>query len=131
MAGTRASIFGEVEPDFDVSDFAPASRQSKPEAPPREAVAAVSDAAGFHRRDPAPPIASPNRRVWRTGRNVQFNVKATPETVERFKAISDDHGWPLAVTLEHAISALERELNHSPEEGGYVSPDPVPHAKPE
>lgn len=112
--GTRASIFGENEPDFDVSDFAPTTIDNKPTAPTREAVAAVSDAAGFRRRDPAPPVPPPPRRVWRTGRNVQFNVKATSETIERFKAISDGHGWPLAVTLEHAINALERELERLP-----------------
>jgi hypothetical protein len=27
------------------------------------------------------------------GRNVQFNIKATPKTIARFTAIADKNGW--------------------------------------
>jgi hypothetical protein len=49
-------------------------------------------------------------RRHRTGRNVQFNVKASRETVDAFYAISDTNGWVLGETLEHALAALQREL---------------------
>ena len=100
----RASIFagGDDEADFDISDFKP----SAPRLAPRPAeVAAISDAVGFRSREPGRP-----RRLARTGRSVQFNLKATPETIELFRQISDKRGWSLAVTLERALEALEREL---------------------
>ena len=50
------------------------------------------------------------QRRHRTGRNVQFNVKASQETVDAFYAISDAKGWVLGETLEHALAALKREL---------------------
>ena len=57
---------------------------------------------------PAP--APPQRRLFKTGRNVQFNIKASAETVRRFVAISDAYEWPSGLTMEHAIGALEKEL---------------------
>ena len=57
-----------------------------------------------------PPPAPPQRRLCRTGRNVQFNIKASAETVRRFVAISDVYEWPSGLTMEHAIGALEKEL---------------------
>jgi hypothetical protein len=47
-------------------------------------------------------------RRHRTGRNIQLNIKVCAETIERFYAISDRHGWVLGETFERAIAALER-----------------------
>jgi hypothetical protein len=105
---TRASIFGD-EPDFDVSDFQPAKPTRRVSGPNPEAVAAVSGAAGFSSREPI-SARTDTRRAWRTGRNVQFNVKAKPETIERFREIADKEGWSIAVVLERALEALDREL---------------------
>jgi hypothetical protein len=52
----------------------------------------------------------PQRRVFKTGRNVQFNIKASAESVHRFVAICDAYEWPSGLTMEHAIGALEKEL---------------------
>jgi hypothetical protein len=41
---------------------------------------------------------------------VQFNVKASQDTVDAFYAISDGCGWVLGETLEKALAALQREL---------------------
>ena len=60
------------------------------------------------KQSPAP--APPQRRLFRTGRNVQFNIKASAETVRGFVAISDAYEWPSGLTMEHAIGALEKEL---------------------
>ena len=49
--------------------------------------------------------------MHRTGRNVQFNMKATQETINAFYAVCDRTGWVLGETLERAIAALERELD--------------------
>jgi hypothetical protein len=105
MARERAPIISSDDhADFDVSDFRPAT--PRPAARPA-AIAVVSSEAGFQSREAVPP-----KRISRTGRNVQFNLKATPETIELFRQISDRQGWPLAVTLERALEALERELTH-------------------
>jgi len=98
---TRATIFGDDDLELDLSGF---TTRQKADGPPKEAVAAVAGAAGFSPRE------AQNQRRWRTGRNVQLNVKVTAETAARVRAISDRHGWPLAVTMERAIAALAKEL---------------------
>lgn len=119
MVKSRANIFDEADsPAIDVSGFAP-KKASDPNAPPAKQVKAVSLAAQFRSREPEPekPQLQPARvrRVHRTGRNVQFNVKASRETIEAIYAITDAHpGWVLGYTLERAISALQRELESIP-----------------
>jgi hypothetical protein len=114
MAGPRASIF--EEPDLDISGFGPKAAPDTA-APKPEQVRAVSEAAQFRSREPGTvaavpvaPAAKREQRRHRTGRNVQFNVKASQETVDAFYAISDQRGWVLGETLEHALAALTREL---------------------
>lgn len=107
MSSTRASIFDGDE--LDISGFAPRPGPDA-SAPPPEQVRAIAEAAHFRSREqPAPPPKRVQRR-HRTGRNVQFNVKASQETVDAFYAISDAKGWVLGETLEHALAALKREL---------------------
>ena len=121
MSKTRASIFGGDDGDtatLDVTSFAPKS-QVDLNGPPVEKVRAVSQAAKFPSREPvavkagvkteAKPAKRPPRR-YRTGRNVQVTVKALPQTVDAFYAITDQQGWVLGYTLQRAIDALQREL---------------------
>ena len=115
MMKTRASAF-EDAPDIDITGFAPKPR-SDTTAPPAEKVREVSEAAKFRSREPVPPQApkaAPKAkrepRRYRTGRNVQFNVKAAQETIDAIYAISDRQKWVLGYTLERALAALEREL---------------------
>jgi hypothetical protein len=88
-------------------------------------VRAITEAANFRSREPVRTLpanpapassttdASGRRRqprIHRTGRNVQFNVKASQETIDAFYRISDAQKWVLGETLERALAALEREL---------------------
>ncbi len=120
MTGPRASIF--EEPDIDVSGFAPRPAPDTT-APRAEQVREVSEAAKFRSREPKAahpekqPPAKREQRRYRTGRNVQFNVKASQNTVDAFYAISDRQGWVLGETLEHALAALERELSNRSRSG--------------
>lgn len=107
MSSARASIF-EAD-DLDISGFAPRPGPDTT-APHREDVRAVAEAAHFISREQAVPPPKRVQRRHRTGRNVQFNVKASQETVDAFYAISDSKGWVLGETLEHALAALKREL---------------------
>jgi hypothetical protein len=103
----RAGIFDDGS-DFDVAGFSP---QKPKEAAPREKVRQVSEAASFKSREPEPKkIARREARVYRTGRNGQFNIKADPLVIDTFYAISEAHGWVLGQTLERAVKALEAEI---------------------
>jgi len=113
MTKSRASIFDDAAP-LDLADFAPKPK-AEPAAPAAEAVRAVAETANFRSRQAAPThiaTAAPKRpaRRFRTGRNVQFNVKALQETVDAIYAVSESQGWVLGYTLERAIAALQREL---------------------
>jgi hypothetical protein len=115
MSKPRASIFedGGVQ-ELDVSGFAPKTSIDT-KAPDAEQVRAVSQAAKFVSREPATPKpeakAKRTARRYRTGRNVQFNVKALQETVDDIYAITEaNKGWVLGYTLERAVAALKREL---------------------
>lgn len=94
MAKPRASIFEETA-EIDVTGFAP-KRGPDATAPAPEQVRAVAEAANFRSREARPPKAASSTREprrYRTGRNVQFNLKASQETVDAFYAITDKHGW--------------------------------------
>ena len=66
-----------------------------------------AEAARFPSRE---AISRRPQRIYRTGRTMQFNARATPETVEAFYAIADQQGWLVSEALEHALAALKREL---------------------
>jgi hypothetical protein len=89
---------------LDVSGFVPVT--AMPAArPPAQAIREVSEAHNFPSRAPARTL-----RRRRTGRNMQVNIKATRETIEKLVAISDAQHWPFGETLEYALAALAREL---------------------
>jgi len=48
------------------------------------------------------------RRLYTTGRNQQFNIKVSNETLDRFYKMADDKCVPLCELLELALDALER-----------------------
>lgn len=52
------------------------------------------------------PERRPDRRR-RTGRNAQLNLKLRPDTIDRFCAVADAHGWGLGETFERALALLE------------------------
>jgi hypothetical protein len=122
MTSHRARVFDEG-PEIDISGFEP-RKIAKPTARPDE-VKAISETANFVSREPAAPSlkGAPTARAsreaqkepvpreprrHRTGRNIQLNIKARAETIDRFYAIADLHGWVLGETFERAIAALER-----------------------
>ena len=113
MTKSRASIFGDTT-KLDLTGFTPKPKADM-HAPAAEAVRAVTETANFRSREGTQKLeatASTKRpiRRFRTGRNVQFNVKALPETVDAIYSISEARGWVLGYTLERAIAALQREL---------------------
>ena len=123
MSGSeRAGLFEDEDEDaIDVSGFTPKPKPATPPVPP-EQVRAVSQARGFRSREPQPaaaaapapaPVAEVPRREprrYRTGRNVQLNIKARAEVIDSFYAIADRQGWVLGQAFEEAVAALERSL---------------------
>jgi hypothetical protein len=113
MPKERASFFEDAQ-DIDLSVFSAKSTEEG-RAPAPEKVKAVAKAANFPSREspPTPPKAAKTRapRVYRTGRNVQFNVKASREAVDAFYAITEKQDWVLGETLDRAVAALQRELD--------------------
>ena len=81
MSGDRARMF-EEDKDLDLSAFRP-----KPAAKP-EQVRDVAEQAGFRSRESIEPqtLQVPRRepRRYRTGRNIQLNLKVRQEAVDAF-----------------------------------------------
>ncbi|HEY1757710.1 MAG TPA: hypothetical protein VGG72_20225 [Bryobacteraceae bacterium] len=65
------------------------------------------------RKKPSAPARKP--RIYRTGRNRHFGVKATNETVERFYKMADERKLTLGALLELALDALARTGAAEPE----------------
>lgn len=111
VSRSRAPLF--EEDDLDLSGFAPRTPSLGERA---EQVRAVAEPAAFRSREPAssPEVAAmpvPREpRRYRTGRNMQLNIKVREATATAFYAIADAHGWVLGETFERALAALKREL---------------------
>jgi hypothetical protein len=102
MTGTRASVFDDA--DLDISDFAPKAAQ---EGVKREQVRAVSEPAAFRSREIAAPPPRREPRRYRTGRNVQLNLKVRQEDADAFYALADERGWVLGEAFQMAVQALK------------------------
>jgi hypothetical protein len=106
MTKERASAFDGENP-LDVSAFAPKSGIELSNVP-ADLVRLIAQTSHFPSREAAPLRRPP--RIHRTGRTTQFNARTTPQTVEALYAIADRQGWLVGETLEHALAALQREL---------------------
>ena len=107
--------------DLDLSEFEVSTTPVTRPRPEVAAVRAVSEQHKFPSREAKPKVPNADeghptrrqgrmRRVYRTGRNQQFNMKASPEAIERFYQLTERQGWVLGETLEHALDALEAKL---------------------
>lgn len=110
MSGDRASVFSD---DLDLSDFQP-----KPSAPAKQ-VREVAEKAGFtsrepqHTSEPAPEPVRREQRRYRTGRNVQLNLKVRQEDIDAFYALADQEGIVLGEAFARAVAAWKGTLSGS------------------
>ena len=102
---TRASVFDDDA--LDVSDFAAKPIQG---GVLREQVRAVAEPASFRSREPAAAPATREVRRYRTGRNVQLNLKVRQKDADAFYAIADEKGWVLGQAFEMAVQALKEKV---------------------
>ena len=111
MGSERTNLFAGDDDAQDISAFQP----KKPERQSAAVTQLAAEKTGFKSREPrlaaVPPAPKPvvQQRRRRTGRNVQFNVKATPETIAEFTAIADAQGWGFGEALEKAVALMSRE----------------------
>lgn len=98
--------FGDELESFNPDEWKPQSKITPPAKELSKQVEAVAEASGFKSREVKAP--RPQRRR-RTGRNVQLNIKVTPETMEAFYEIADQNDWVLGEALEKAVFLLQRE----------------------
>ena len=118
----RASLgFDDALDSFDPNEWAP-RKNAAANRPQKAATKKAAEAAGFKSREPAPSTATdrakapakaaPFRRsrMRITGRNQQFNMKATPAAIAEFCAIADENDWVLGEALEHAIKLMRLHL---------------------
>jgi hypothetical protein len=101
---TRVNPFATLN---DPPVFATKAKAEKPV--PTETIERIAEDNNFPSRQAAKAPKEPRRkrRVYTTGRNRQFNIKATAETVERFYKMADERKVPLCELLEQALDALE------------------------
>ena len=100
-----------VNPFADLTDPPAFTTKPKTEKPvPKETIERIAEENNFPSRQAAKQPKEPRRkrRVYTTGRNRQFNIKATAETVEKFYKMADERHVPLCELLEQALDALDR-----------------------
>jgi hypothetical protein len=85
--------------------------KARTEKPVRtESIERLAEEHNFPSRQAPKPPKEPRRkrRVYTTGRNRQFNIKATAETVERFYKMADERHVAICELLEEALDALDQ-----------------------
>ena len=101
-----------VNPFLNLADAPVFTTKAKTDKPvPTATIERIAEENNFPSRQATKaPAKEPRRkrRVYTTGRNRQFNIKATSETVDRFYKMADERKVPLCELLEQALDALER-----------------------
>jgi hypothetical protein len=102
---------GRVDPfallNEPLPQFKTKAKSDKPIA--KETIERIAEENNFPSRQAKAP-STPRRkpRIYRTGRNQQFNAKATPQTIEKFYKLANEKNVPLGELLRLALDALER-----------------------
>src|ERR1035438_1041406 len=100
---TRINPFGNLN---DPPIFATKPKKETPLE--KETMERIAEQNNFPSRQAAKPKAERRKpRTHRTGRNQQFNAKATPETIQRFYKAADDRHVPLGELMKQALDALD------------------------
>jgi hypothetical protein len=100
---TRVNPFANIA---DPPTFTTKPKQDKTVA--EETITHLAEQNNFPSRQAKPKTERRKPRIHRTGRNQQFNAKATAETIARIYRLADEMKVPLGELLRRAIDALER-----------------------
>jgi hypothetical protein len=103
MTSPRANPFEDVG---NLPAFEPKPKTAKPVV--TDQLEKIAEANGFPSRQPTRPAPRRLGRRYRTGRNQQINIKATPQVIEQLYTMADTRRVPLGELLEQALDALEK-----------------------
>jgi hypothetical protein len=110
----RIDIFSQADrPATDLSRFTPKQRPGEGR-PSIAELQARPDTGKFVSREPVAAPKSPPYR-HRTGRNQQFNTRASQHTIDRFESLRVQMRVSKAEAMERAIDALEEKLKREGE----------------
>lgn len=101
-----------VDPLDSLKSFEPKAANEQKTKQSNAEVEQMANELGFVAR-PAAPLSTPverSRRRFKTGRNIQINIKGEQETKDELYRMADDIDQPLGETLKRALAALRREL---------------------
>ena len=101
---TRVNPFGNLA---DPPAFATKPKKETPVE--KETMERIAEQNNFPSRQAAksPKVERRKPRTYRTGRNQQFNAKATAETIQRFYKAADDRHVTLGELMKQALDALD------------------------
>ena len=94
--------------DVDLNEFT--TKQTPQNKPEKGVIDEVSEEAGFPSRQPPKETPKPVREIrrYRTGRNIQINVKVTKEAQELFdELVSEMQPTPQGEVFYQAMQALK------------------------
>ena len=103
---------GRVNPFDNLKDPPVFTTKPRPEKPVSEdAMERLAEQNNFPSRQAtkSPKVERRKPRIHRTGRNQQFNAKASAETINKIYKLADERKVPLGELLKLAVDALERE----------------------
>jgi hypothetical protein len=101
-----------VDPLDTLKSFEPKAATEQKTKQSKAEVEAMANQHGFVGRSVVPaalPVERSKRR-FKTGRNIQINIKGEQETKDELYRVADDIDQPLGETLKRALAALRREL---------------------
>jgi len=103
----RVNPFAQINEDPPVFATKPRTGNPVEEA----TLARIAEENKFPSRQATKPVKAERRkpRIYRTGRNVQFNAKVTAETMSKIYRLADQKEVTIGKLLELAFDALERE----------------------
>jgi hypothetical protein len=101
-----------VDPLDNLKNFEPKTATEQKEKQSQAEVEDMANKHGFVGRQVTPLLATVDRskRRFKTGRNVQINIKGEQETKDELYQVADLIDQPLGETLKRALAALRREL---------------------
>ncbi|MCK3844439.1 stability/partitioning determinant [Pseudomonas sp. W15Feb34] len=101
-----------VDPLDSLKSFEPKAFTEQKTKQSNAEVEQMANELGFVGRqaDPLPVPVARSRRRFKTGRNVQINIKGEQETKDELYRVADVIDQPLGETLKRALAALMREL---------------------
>lgn len=101
-----------VDPLDSLKSFEPKPATEQKTKQSNAEVEAMANQHGFVSRQATPLIVPVDRskRRFKTGRNVQINIKGEQETKDELYQVADIIDQPLGETLKRALAALRREL---------------------